>query len=126
MKEDHITKIVFKAQAIGTRRKGKSNLRWIDGLEKDLLVLKTNNWRTLAGRRLTCVERLLEEAKAHHGPSKALKADWKYTRIYNPQRRLRVLKKAFFELLDLHIGNLSSMLLLLGKDQQRSFRKWTP
>ncbi|GFW81267.1 uncharacterized protein TNCV_376151 [Trichonephila clavipes] len=42
----------------GMRRKGRPNLRWIDGLEKDLLVLRTKNWKTLAGRRL------LEKTKA--------------------------------------------------------------
>ncbi|GFU68561.1 uncharacterized protein TNCV_3064851 [Trichonephila clavipes] len=30
MDENHITKKVFNAQAIGTRRKGRPNLRWID------------------------------------------------------------------------------------------------
>ncbi|GFW11772.1 uncharacterized protein TNCV_1083181 [Trichonephila clavipes] len=45
--EDRTTKRDFNAQPNGTRRKGRPNLRWIDGLEKDLLV-----WRTLAGRRL--------------------------------------------------------------------------
>ncbi|GFW86026.1 hypothetical protein TNCV_1968341 [Trichonephila clavipes] len=31
---------------------GTPNLRWIDGLE-DLLILKTENWITLTGRRLS-------------------------------------------------------------------------
>ncbi|GFT30306.1 hypothetical protein TNCV_2376111 [Trichonephila clavipes] len=34
MDEDRPTKKVFNAQPIGTRRKGRPNLRWIDGLEK--------------------------------------------------------------------------------------------
>ncbi|GFV00617.1 hypothetical protein TNCV_3066671 [Trichonephila clavipes] len=34
--EDHTTKKVFNTQLIGTRRRGRLNLRWIDGLEKDL------------------------------------------------------------------------------------------
>ncbi|GFU09033.1 uncharacterized protein TNCV_1318991 [Trichonephila clavipes] len=63
MDENRITKKVFNAQPIGTRRKGRPNLRWIDGIEKDLLVLRTMNWRTLAGRRL------LEKSKAHPGLS---------------------------------------------------------
>ncbi|GFV24582.1 uncharacterized protein TNCV_1914441 [Trichonephila clavipes] len=37
MSEDDTTKKVFNAQPIGTRRKGRPNLTWIDGLEKDLL-----------------------------------------------------------------------------------------
>ncbi|GFS67599.1 uncharacterized protein TNCV_4363001 [Trichonephila clavipes] len=51
MDEDHTTKNVFNAQPIGTRRRDRTNLRWIDGL-KNFLVLRTKNWRTLAGRRL--------------------------------------------------------------------------
>ncbi|PRD36024.1 UNVERIFIED_CONTAM: hypothetical protein NCL1_09865 [Trichonephila clavipes] len=38
MSEDRTTKKVFSAQPIGTRRKGKLNLRWIDGIEKNLLL----------------------------------------------------------------------------------------
>ncbi|GFV76876.1 uncharacterized protein TNCV_689471 [Trichonephila clavipes] len=68
MIEDRTTEKVFNARPIGTRIKGRPNLRWIDGLEKDLLVLRTRNWRTLAGRRLAW-KRLLEQAKAHPGLS---------------------------------------------------------
>ncbi|GFU91565.1 uncharacterized protein TNCV_2543311 [Trichonephila clavipes] len=68
MDEDRTPKKVFSDQPIGTRRKDKPNLRWIDGLEKDLLILRNKNWRTLAGRRLTW-KRLLEKAKAHPGLS---------------------------------------------------------
>ncbi|GFU13181.1 uncharacterized protein TNCV_1445821 [Trichonephila clavipes] len=46
--EDRTTKKVYNAQPIRTRRKGRPNLRGIDGLEKYLLVLRTKNWRTLA------------------------------------------------------------------------------
>ncbi|GFV59743.1 uncharacterized protein TNCV_1908141 [Trichonephila clavipes] len=41
MNEDRTTKKFFNAQPIGTRRKGRPNLRRIDGLEKDLVVLRT-------------------------------------------------------------------------------------
>ncbi|GFX66561.1 uncharacterized protein TNCV_1794721 [Trichonephila clavipes] len=41
MDEDHSTKKIFNAQLIGTRRKDRSNLRWIDDLVKYLLVLGT-------------------------------------------------------------------------------------
>ncbi|PRD28990.1 UNVERIFIED_CONTAM: hypothetical protein NCL1_30767 [Trichonephila clavipes] len=64
--ENSTTKNVFNAQTIGTRRKDWSNLRWIDGLEKDLQVLRTKNWRTLVGRRLAW-KRLLEKAKTTLG-----------------------------------------------------------
>ncbi|GFV62318.1 uncharacterized protein TNCV_2464451 [Trichonephila clavipes] len=52
MNEDRATKKVFNAQPIGRRRKGRPNLRRINCLKKDLLVLRTRNWRTLAGGRL--------------------------------------------------------------------------
>ncbi|GFU67575.1 uncharacterized protein TNCV_1643241 [Trichonephila clavipes] len=68
MDEDRTTKKVFNTQITGTWRKGKPNLRWIYDLEKDILVLRTKNWITLAGRRLTW-KRLLEKAKAHLGQS---------------------------------------------------------
>ncbi|GFT30314.1 uncharacterized protein TNCV_2376181 [Trichonephila clavipes] len=64
MDEDRTTKKVFNVQPIGTRRKGRPNPRWIDGLEKYLLVLRTKNWRSLVGRRLAW-KRLLEKAKVH-------------------------------------------------------------
>ncbi|GFW62651.1 uncharacterized protein TNCV_2624141 [Trichonephila clavipes] len=43
--KNRITKKVFNSQQIGTRRTGRPNLRWIDGPEKDLLVLRTKNWQ---------------------------------------------------------------------------------
>ncbi|GFX72203.1 hypothetical protein TNCV_1954791 [Trichonephila clavipes] len=46
------TKKFSMPKPIGIRRKGRPNLRWIDGLEKYLPVLRTKNWRTLARRRL--------------------------------------------------------------------------
>ncbi|GFS78513.1 uncharacterized protein TNCV_3147651 [Trichonephila clavipes] len=67
MDEDRTTEKVFNAQPIDTRRKGGPN-GWIDDLEKDLLVLRTKNWRTLAGR--LAWKRLLEKAKAHLGLSR--------------------------------------------------------
>ncbi|GFV67487.1 uncharacterized protein TNCV_4621681 [Trichonephila clavipes] len=68
MNEDCTTRKAFNAQPSGPRRKDRQNLRWTDGLEKDLLVLRTKNWRTLAGRRLTR-KRLLEKARVHPGLS---------------------------------------------------------
>ncbi|GFY12478.1 putative DD41D transposase [Trichonephila clavipes] len=59
-------KKVFNDQPIDTRKKGWPNLRWIDGQEKDLLLSRTKNWRTLAGRRLAW-KRFLEKAKALPG-----------------------------------------------------------
>ncbi|GFT56062.1 uncharacterized protein TNCV_76071 [Trichonephila clavipes] len=69
MNEDRTTKKVFNAQQIVTRRKGRPNLKWIDDLERYLLVLRTKNWRTLAGIKLAR-KKLLEKAKAHPGLSR--------------------------------------------------------
>ncbi|GFU42894.1 hypothetical protein TNCV_3140561 [Trichonephila clavipes] len=68
MSEDRYTKRVFKAQPIGTWRKGGLYLRGIDGLEKDLLVFIAKNRRTLERRRLAW-KSLLEKAKTHPGLS---------------------------------------------------------
>ncbi|GFV24916.1 hypothetical protein TNCV_883821 [Trichonephila clavipes] len=67
MSEDCATKKVLNAQPIGTRRKGRPNIRCIDVLENDL-VLRNRNWRTLQGRRLDR-KSLLEKANAHPGLS---------------------------------------------------------
>ncbi|GFX70680.1 uncharacterized protein TNCV_3307281 [Trichonephila clavipes] len=67
MNEDRTTKKVFNVQPSGIRIKDSSNLKWIDGLQKNL-VLRTKNWRTLTGRRLTW-KRLLEKTKAPSGMS---------------------------------------------------------
>ncbi|GFS74042.1 uncharacterized protein TNCV_2943221 [Trichonephila clavipes] len=71
VRSDRTTKKVFYAQPTGTRRKGRPNLRWIDDLEKYLLVLRTKHWRTLAGRRLAW-KRILEKAKARPGLTRGL------------------------------------------------------
>ncbi|GFU80522.1 uncharacterized protein TNCV_533961 [Trichonephila clavipes] len=44
MDKNRTTNKVFNTLPTGTRRKGWPNLRWIDGLEKDLLVLRDKNW----------------------------------------------------------------------------------
>ncbi|GFX90333.1 hypothetical protein TNCV_3849081 [Trichonephila clavipes] len=64
MNEDCITKMssMPNAQPISPRRKGRPNPRWMNGPEKDLL-LRTKNWRVLAGRRVAWKKMLLEKAK---------------------------------------------------------------
>ncbi|GFW92195.1 uncharacterized protein TNCV_3540811 [Trichonephila clavipes] len=46
-----------------TRRRSRPNLRWIDGPEKYLPVVRTKNWRTLAGRRLAWKRLLLRRSR---------------------------------------------------------------
>ncbi|GFV02878.1 hypothetical protein TNCV_3610071 [Trichonephila clavipes] len=47
MNEGRTIKKVFNAQPHSTRSKVRPNLRWIDGLEKELLVLRTKDRKTL-------------------------------------------------------------------------------
>ncbi|GFV80687.1 hypothetical protein TNCV_4618491 [Trichonephila clavipes] len=51
MNEDRTSKKIFNAQPTGTRRRGRPNLKLIDGLEKDILVLRTWNWITLKKKK---------------------------------------------------------------------------
>ncbi|GFU70775.1 hypothetical protein TNCV_1795231 [Trichonephila clavipes] len=71
MDEDRSTKKSLKRPNNLPTKKGQTKKEdgLIDDLEKDLLVLRTKNWRTLAGRRLAW-KRLLEKAKAHSGLSR--------------------------------------------------------
>ncbi|GFX15395.1 uncharacterized protein TNCV_3303241 [Trichonephila clavipes] len=66
--ENRTTKKSSIPNQLATRRKSRPNLRWINILEKHLLVLRAKSRRTLAGRRLFR-KRLLEKAKAHPGLS---------------------------------------------------------
>ncbi|GFW83497.1 hypothetical protein TNCV_4589981 [Trichonephila clavipes] len=50
MNENRTTKKVFNVEPIGTRGKGRPNLRWVDGLDKDLLVSGLGIRELLAGR----------------------------------------------------------------------------
>ncbi|GFY27170.1 hypothetical protein TNCV_2067911 [Trichonephila clavipes] len=96
MNEDRTTKKV-NAQPIDTRRKSRTNLRWNDDLEKDLL-LRTRNWGTLVGRRLawkvrrpmpTLGCRATEEGRKYEPPSKyggydpRFETEWVRVRIPN-------------------------------------------
>ncbi|GFX15180.1 hypothetical protein TNCV_2708851 [Trichonephila clavipes] len=63
MVEDRTTKRVFNVHPTGIRGKGRSNIKWIGGLKKYLLVLRTKCWRNLAERRMAW-KILLEKAKA--------------------------------------------------------------
>ncbi|GFW69411.1 uncharacterized protein TNCV_487601 [Trichonephila clavipes] len=49
---------------IGTRTRGRSNLRWADSVEDDLKILRVTNWRTVAKRRSEW-NRVLEKALVH-------------------------------------------------------------
>jgi hypothetical protein len=48
------------------RGRGRSKLRWIDGLEEDTRRLGCRNWKTAAQDR-DGWGNIVEEAKVHHG-----------------------------------------------------------
>jgi hypothetical protein len=62
------TKRIFNSKPMGTSKRGGPNLRWIDCLERDPLILRTRNWRTLA-ETTSAWKKLLEKARAHPGQS---------------------------------------------------------
>ncbi|GFX12930.1 hypothetical protein TNCV_3659261 [Trichonephila clavipes] len=69
MDEDRTTK--RKSSMPNQLAHGEKAGQILDGLmilKKNLLVLRTKNWRTLAGKRMAW-KRLLEKAKAHPGLS---------------------------------------------------------
>ncbi|GFX16157.1 hypothetical protein TNCV_4704131 [Trichonephila clavipes] len=51
MNEDHCCKKILLAKPVGNRPRGRSPLRWIDCVKKDLNILKVKNWKTVAKSR---------------------------------------------------------------------------
>jgi hypothetical protein len=45
MPEERVVKKMFTVQPGGSRRKGRSRLRWVDDLEEDLRKIGTRGWR---------------------------------------------------------------------------------
>jgi hypothetical protein len=66
MNDEEPTKKLMLGKPDGTRRRRRPKLRLIDGLEKDLHIISTRNWKniTLDRSRWRCC---LEQAKTHPG-----------------------------------------------------------
>ncbi|XP_071039850.1 uncharacterized protein [Parasteatoda tepidariorum] len=68
MNRESSTHIIFLAQPIGSRPRGRPKLRWADCVERDFSVLKVSNWKTTIRRR-QALRKLLEKARPHPGLS---------------------------------------------------------
>ncbi|XP_071037725.1 uncharacterized protein [Parasteatoda tepidariorum] len=68
MNRERPTNIIFSAQPIGSRPRGRPKLRWADCVERDFSVLKVSNWKTTARQRQAW-RKLIEKARAHPGLS---------------------------------------------------------
>jgi hypothetical protein len=66
MNDEEPTKKLMLGKPDGTRRRGRSKLRWIDGLEKDLHNISIINCKNIALDR-SGWRRCLEQAKTHPG-----------------------------------------------------------
>ncbi|GFU70357.1 hypothetical protein TNCV_2916201 [Trichonephila clavipes] len=64
MNEDGCCKKIFLAKPMGNGPRGRSPLRWIDCVEKDLDVLRVKNWKTVAISR-DARRKLLVKSRAH-------------------------------------------------------------
>ncbi|GFW01331.1 hypothetical protein TNCV_5029841 [Trichonephila clavipes] len=83
MSPERATLKIFNTTPCNKRSKGRPKRRWKDCIDEDFAILKVKNWRSIA-RRAEWKEFLMK-AQAYKG------GDWKYARIYNPQRCLRIL-----------------------------------
>ncbi|GFU57216.1 uncharacterized protein TNCV_3634081 [Trichonephila clavipes] len=68
MSEDRCCKKIFQAKPMGNKPRGRPPLKWIDCVEKDLSILKVENWKTVVKSRDTR-KKLLEKARSHSGLS---------------------------------------------------------
>ncbi|GFW23710.1 hypothetical protein TNCV_2032531 [Trichonephila clavipes] len=67
MNEDRCCKKIVLEKPVGKWTSGRSPLRWIDYVEKDINILKVKNWKTVAKSRDAW--RNLLKAKGHSGLS---------------------------------------------------------
>jgi hypothetical protein len=70
MEDDRMVKKLTNWKPFGKRPAGRPKNRWIDGILKDMEVLKVKNWKELIGNRKEW-NNLVEKAKTHPGFSAA-------------------------------------------------------
>ena len=68
MKNDRTIKKIFNAKPDGVRRVGRPKLRWEDGVDQDMRILKVKNWKRVA-RNIDEWTKLLKKARVQHGLS---------------------------------------------------------
>jgi hypothetical protein len=66
MEDDRMVKKLTNWKAFGKRPAGRPKNRWIDGILKDIQVLKVKNWKELIGNRKEW-NNLAKNAKTHPG-----------------------------------------------------------
>jgi hypothetical protein len=66
VEDDRMVKKLTNWKPFGKRPAGRPKNRWIDGILKELQVLKVKNWKELIGNRKEW-NNLLEKAKTHTG-----------------------------------------------------------
>jgi hypothetical protein len=66
MEDDRMVKKLTKRKPFGKRPAGRPKNRWIDGMLKDMEVLKVKNWKELIGNRKER-NKLVEKDKTHPG-----------------------------------------------------------
>jgi hypothetical protein len=64
MEDDRMVKKLTNWKPFGKRPAGRPKNRWIDGILKDMQVLKVKNWKELIGNRKEW-NSLVEKAKTH-------------------------------------------------------------
>jgi hypothetical protein len=66
MEDDKMVKKLTNWKPFGKRQAGRPKNRWIDGILKDMKVLKVKNWKVLIGNRKEW-NNLVEKVKTHPG-----------------------------------------------------------
>jgi hypothetical protein len=66
MEDDRMVKKLTNWKPVGKRPAGRPKNRWIDGILKDMEVLKVKNWEELIGNGKEWND-LVEKAKTHPG-----------------------------------------------------------
>jgi hypothetical protein len=64
--DDRMVKKLTNRKPFGKRPAGRTKNRWIDGILKDVEVLKMKNWKELTRNRKEW-NKLVEKAKTHPG-----------------------------------------------------------
>jgi hypothetical protein len=68
MDNNRTVKKVFNTKPMGTRKVGRSKLRWEDDVIQDIKTLGVKNWRNVAMEKESW-QKLLRKARSHVGLS---------------------------------------------------------
>ena len=68
MNNDRTLKKIFNTKPDGTRSVGRPKLRWEDGFDQDMKILRIRNWKKIALNRDEWAK-ILKKTKVHQGLS---------------------------------------------------------